>query len=321
MNIRKKQDELLVGQVIEAQKQRYIVMSDNKRFITEVSGRFNYIAVQKSDYPVVGDYVYFRSSGDDMGIIERIETRFGTISRLDVGSIAEEHILASNVDIAFICMSLNNDFNIKKLQNFLSLTYGSDIETIILLTKKDLVDDYEKYIKQIKIINQERVIVISSYDMNDIDSIKKIIDKKTVVFIGSSGVGKSTIINKLCDEEIFATNTIRSSDAQGRHTTTHRELITLPTGGKVIDTPGIRIVSSYFVDENNFNDINSLAKDCQYRNCTHTNEPNCNVLQKLYEGSLPYERYNQFIKAVKFNKFNEKRQKERIRLQNKKKRK
>ncbi len=312
-------DSLLRGRIIVAYKDRYTVETKDKRIMAEVSGRIRYTSFKKSDYPVVGDYVYYRIAGPDFGIIEKIEVREKVLSRLDVGDIGEEQILASNVDIVFICMSLNKDFNIRKLQNFMTLTYGTGIETVILLTKKDLTDDIDSYIKKVKEIDTEEIIAISSYDKNDIEIIRNRIGLNTVVFLGSSGVGKSTIINALSGEDLFLTNEIRESDAQGRHMTSHRELVTIPGGGKVIDTPGLRIVSSYFTDETGFSDILSLAEECQFRDCTHTKEPNCNVLNHLYDGRLAEERYDQYLKAMRFSKFAEKRQAERERLQNKRK--
>jgi ribosome biogenesis GTPase len=147
--------------------------------------------------------------------------------------------------------------------------------------------------------------------------LKKILANKTAVFTGSSGVGKSTIINKLINEEHFKTNLIRMSDAQGRHTTVNRELINLDNGGKVIDTPGIRIVSSYFVSEESFEDILSLSEGCHFADCKHQKEPGCMVRKALNTGLLDYERFNQYIKAMKYSRFNQKREAERARLLNK----
>lgn len=311
------QSSLLKGQVIAVFKDRYLVEFNEKKIIMEVSGRFKYISYQKSDYPQIGDYVKFRLADDYLGIIEGIEDRRSTLERLDVGKISEKHILAANVDIVFICMSLNNDFNTIKLRNYLSLTYGANFQTVILLTKKDLCLDVDSYIETVKQVSSDQIHVISAYDEEDIDMLVKLISINTACFIGSSGVGKSTLINKIIGEDRLKTNKIRLSDSQGRHTTVNRELIHLNNGGKVIDTPGIRIVSSYFVSEENFADIFSFSKDCRYSDCTHNQEPGCKVKEALYNGELPQERFDQYLKAMRLNRFNRQREQERERLNKK----
>jgi len=275
----------------------------------------------KSEFPQIGDYVHFHFAGDDFGIIESIQDRRSVLERQDVGRVKEKQILATNVDLVFICMSLNQDFNLRKLSNFLTLTYSSDVQTFILLTKRDLCEDTQPYIEQVKTISDYDIVTVSAFEPSDIDIINDIIDEKTAVFIGSSGVGKSTIINHLIGEELQQTKTIRTKDAQGRHATVNRELIRLPRGGSVIDTPGIRIVSSYVVDERNFEDILSLSEGCMFTDCSHTSEPGCMIQKSLEDGTLEQERYDQYQKVLKRNKFNKKRELERQRLLEKKMRK
>ncbi len=310
-------NSLLKGQIISVFRDRYLVEFDNKKLMMEVSGRYKHIHYLKSEYPQIGDYVNFREVDQYLGIIESICPRKSVLERLDVGKIKEKHILATNIDIVFICISVNNDFNIKKLRDFLSLTYDSNYETIILLTKKDLTDKIEHYIEKTKEVTENQIIAISAYNNEDIETIKNITKDNLSVFIGSSGVGKSTLINKLIGEEHFKTNSIRVSDSQGRHTTVNRELIHLEYGGSVIDTPGIRIVSSYFVSENNFEDIKSLSEGCYYNDCTHHDEPGCMVKKALSTGELDIDRYNQYLKAMRLNRFIRKRELEREKLQNK----
>jgi len=280
----------------------------------EVSGRFKYINYMKSEYPQVGDYVRFRLAGDDFGIIESIEERASVLERLDVGTIGERHILAVNVDIVFICLSLNQDFNLKKLRNFLTLTYGQAFETIVLLTKKDLCDDPNVWINQVKTVTDVPVIAMSAYQEDDCKQIVDLIENKTAVLIGSSGVGKSTLINRMLGEELLETKTIRMSDAQGRHATVNRELLHLNNHGKIIDTPGIRIVSSFYVEESDFEDIISLSEGCSFNDCTHTVEPGCMVLKSLYDGTLEHDRYEQYRKAMKLNAHNIAREEQRQRI-------
>ena len=312
---------LFVGQVIAVYKDRYLVEYDDLKLTCEVSGRFKYINFRKADYPQIGDFVKLRKADDYLGIIESILERTSVLERLDVGNIGEKHILATNIDLVFICMSLNEDYNTRKLRNFLSLTYDANFDTIILLTKKDLCNEVDDYINQTKEITDNPIYSVSAYDDLDLANIKELVKDKTSCFIGSSGVGKSTIINQLLNEDHFKTNLIRMSDAQGRHTTVNRELVHLENGGKVIDTPGIRIVSSYFVSEESFEDILSLSEGCYYNDCTHTKEPGCMVKKALDTGELDYERFNQYKKAMRFNRFTRIRELQRERMQNKRLRK
>ncbi len=309
--------QLIRGQVIVVYKERYLVSYEEKKIMATVSGRFQYTHYLKSEYPQIGDYVTLRMIHDNFAIIEGIQTRQSILERQDVGTVMEKHILAVNMDIVYICMSLNEDFNMTKLRNFLSLTYNQGFKTIILLTKKDLCDNINYYISQVKAATHHDIQAISAHDEDDIVQLKQSLVNQTAVFIGSSGVGKSTLINAMIGEDYFKINTIRMSDAQGRHTTVNRELIELEQGIKLIDTPGIRIVSSYFVSENEFDDIKALSEGCKYRNCSHTDEPGCMVQYALDTGALSDDRWQQYLKGMKRNAFNKQREIERERIMNK----
>ncbi len=311
---KQKENSLLLGQAIAVYKERYLVEHNENKTMMEVSGRFKYMNYLKSDFPQIGDFVKYRAVDENFGIIESICERTSVLDRLDVGFVQERQILAVNVDIVFICMSLNEDFNLRKLRNFLTLTYDSNFKTVILLTKKDLCEDIEEYINKTKTLTNNEIIAITVYNDIDILNLKNVIAENTAVFIGSSGVGKSTVINKLIGEEHFKTKLIRLSDAQGRHATVNRELIHLKAGGKVIDTPGIRIVSSYFVSEGSFEDIQSLSEGCYYKDCTHNKEPGCLVQKSLQTGELDFERYKQYLKVIRLNRFNKQREIERQRI-------
>ncbi len=314
LNSEQNKHSLNNGQVIAVYKERYVVESDFKKINMEVSGRFKFVNYKKSDYPQIGDYVKFRMADEYLGIIENVVDRISILEREDVGNLHEKHILATNIDLVFICMSLNEDFNVRKLRNYLSLTYDSNFETIILLTKKDLCNNSDDFVEIVKSVTDCQILTISSFDQEDLDLIQTIINKNTAVFIGSSGVGKSTIINHLIGEEHFKTSQIRLSDAQGRHTTVNRELIQLKSGGKVIDTPGIRIVSSYFVSEEAFEDIQSLSEECYFSDCKHIQEPGCMVQKAISDGELDTERFEQYLKVMKLNAFHKQRELERTRM-------
>lgn len=215
-------------------------------------------------------------------------------------------MLVANIDLVFICVSLNNDFNIKKVQNLISLTYGSNSKTILLLTKSDLCNNIDERLDEVKNLDKGLdIFVVSSYNDEDIQSIKKIISNLTAVFIGASGVGKSTIVNKLIGYNHFSTSEIRESDSQGRHTTVHRELVMLNSGGSIIDTPGLRLITSYYIEniDEHFNDVSEYSLGCTFRDCTHTHEPGCNVINAVYNNLLPKERLTAYMKAQRFNSF------------------
>lgn len=312
-----KESSLFKGQVISVLRNRYLVSYKDEKYFMEVSGRYKYLNHLSSDYPQIGDFVNFRKADEYLGIIESVCERKSVLERVDVGTIKEKQILAANIDLVFICVSVNNDYNTKKIRDFLSLTYDGNFETIILLTKSDLTTNIEKYILKTSQITDNKIISVSVYNREDIDKIINITKDKTSVFIGSSGVGKSSLINALIGSEHFKTNSIRISDSQGRHTTVNRELINLNYGGSVIDTPGIRIISSYFVSEDNFEDVKSLSEGCKYSDCSHTNEPGCMIKKAISTNILSVERYNQYLKAMRLNKFIKNREIERKRILNK----
>jgi ribosome biogenesis GTPase len=319
----KYQENMSLGKIVTVHKNIYEIVSNHKKYKGSVSGRFNYIAFQKSDYPVVGDYVIFTPSiYDDSGVIEKVCERYSKVERNDVGNISEKQLLATNIDIIFICMSLNEDFRIKKLQNLLTITYGSNAEVIILLTKKDLCEDEDLYINKVRELDKEvEIISVSSLDENDVIEIKDLLIDKTGVFIGSSGVGKSTFVNQMLGYKYFETKDIRSSDDQGRHTTSHRELIELDNGGSIIDTPGIRMIYSHIVEdvEDHFSEVSKLGEMCRFADCTHNHEPGCNVLKALENNALSQEVFDAYKRVVRLNRYNLKRDETRKKMQNKRK--
>ncbi len=310
------------GRIISNHITKYKCLVETSVYTLEISGRWKYMNLNKTDYPVVGDYVYFRETNQKEGIIERIIERRNTLSRISGSNVFSEQIIASNIDLAFICISLNKDFNIKKVLNFLSMTKSKDYESILLLTKSDLADNHDLYIDEIKKYSDIQIITVSSYNQSNIQHIKDLIKNKTAVLIGSSGVGKSTLINKILNQSYFKTNDIRESDSQGRHTTVHKELMPLDNGGYVIDSPGIRLPYSYFNEDlsEEFKDIIEIASQCKFRDCRHENEPGCKIKEALSKEELLEERYNQYLKAQKLNKHVKKQIRIKEKLQNKRKR-
>ena len=320
MHTSKQVDGLKEAVITCVHRTEYLAESEGQNIKASLAGRFHYLTFDKSEYPVVGDKVLIRMVDEETGVIESVEVRKNVFQRSGVGLSKEAQVLAANVDIIFVCMGLDKDFNIKKLQNFLSLTYSVDAQVVILLTKKDLVSDPSEYIQQVRDHFDEELMVVSSYVGEDMKQVEARIAQDTSIFVGSSGVGKSSIINALLKEEKFQVNSVRESDSQGRHTTTHRELIHLPNGGKVIDTPGIRIVYSHIVDDldDAFEEVLLLAEKCKFRDCKHEQEPGCNVQKALEEDVLSVERFEAYKKIVKLNRYHKKRDQERARMLEKK---
>lgn len=272
-----------------------------------VSGKFMYTASTVSDYPAVGDYVIAEWPDDDSNaVIQSVFPRKSCFIRKSAGSNKQEQVVAANIDTVFICMSLNNDYNIRRLERYLAVAYDSDAVPVVVLTKADLCDDIESKLSEInRIASDVDVIAVSAFK-DDYDELMKYIKPdKTFAFLGSSGVGKSTLINKLVGNENIATGGLRNDD-KGRHTTTHRELITIENGAFLIDTPGMRELGMWDNDsgiDTVFSDIEDLICKCRFSNCTHTKEPGCAIQKAISEGVLDISRWQSYLKLKNENEY------------------
>ena len=291
---------LFLARVVSQYKGLYKLVNEGGECLAEVSGKFRYEATGLSEYPAVGDFVMVDriqgSSGN--AIIHRVLTRKSVFERTAVGDEHQIQVVAANIDTVFICMSLNNDYNLNRLERYLSVAWKSRATPVVVLTKADLCEDLPSVLTEISVVAPGTdVVVTSSHDRASCDKLLPWLQPgMTASFIGSSGVGKSTLINRLMREELLTTSETREDD-KGRHTTTRRELLILPQGGIVIDTPGMRELGVESVDlSKSFSDIEDLASKCRFRDCTHSAEPDCAVRQALEEGTLNPRRLESYQK-------------------------
>ncbi len=260
-------------------------------------------ANKRDDFPAVGDWVALTTYDSDSSIIHKILPRFSIISRQAVGQFGEIQIIATNIDYALLVQAVDRDFNINRLERYLTICYSSKVSPIIVLTKTDLINEQAKA-EIIERVNQRikdiPVFAISNETQDGYQALKIIIDKgKTFCMLGSSGVGKSTLLNNLSGRTIMRTDSISQSTSKGRHITSHRELIVLENGGILVDNPGMRevgIIDTANGLETTFEKVLSLTQNCKYKDCTHTNEIGCAVLEAVDKGELDKSSYENFGK-------------------------
>lgn len=295
-----------IGRVIAEHKERYVVKTANGEFDAEITGNLRYTAESREDYPAVGDWVALQVYDEQMAIIHNILPRFSVIKRQAVGQAGSIQLIAANIDAAFLVQAADRDFNINRLERYLTICYSSGVEPLIVLTKTDLADaDFVAELKQrlAQRIPDVPLMTVSNETREGIESVKERIEAgKTYCLLGSSGVGKSSLLNNLLESARMKTDAISSSNKKGRHVTTHRELIVLKQGGILIDNPGMREVGIADTEsglEATFDQIMELARACRYSDCTHTVEAGCAVLEALNRGELDEQVYQNYTKMEK----------------------
>jgi ribosome biogenesis GTPase / thiamine phosphate phosphatase len=315
-------EEFYLGRVSVQYKDIYKVFTEAGEVLARVSGKLSYSSNSTLDYPVVGDWVLLDRSDNKNGdaIIHKVLSRKSYFSRKIAGSRFDTQIVAANIDYIFICTALNNDFNINRLERYIAVAWDSMAMPVIVLTKADLCEDINEKLREVEEVAVGiEILVTSSLNENGYEEIKEYIKSgTTIAFIGSSGVGKSTLINKLLNEEVLKTNSVDEND-KGRHTTTHRELFLLAGGGVIIDTPGMRELGLMSADvDKSFSNIEELERQCKFSDCTHRNEPECAVRKAIENGELDPERLERYRKLKREEKYNllKAKQQEKQRMKN-----
>ena len=318
--------ETAAARVAEENREMFRLLSPQGEFMAEVSGKFRHEVTARADFPAVGDWVLASTRKEESrATIHRVLNRKSKFSRKIAGKKTEEQIVAANVDVVFIVSSLNSEFNLRRLERYVALAWESGAQPVIVLNKSDLAENAEELRREAEAAAiGVRVILTSALRGDGIDEIREIIRSapegkstgdiptkkmrvaKTAALLGSSGVGKSSIINAILGTELLDTGEIRESDDRGRHTTTTRNLIVAPNGGVLIDTPGMRELQLWDANEGidqAFGEIAELAMDCKFRDCKHVNEPGCAVRSAVESGSLAAERLESFHKLGREEKF------------------
>jgi len=296
--------ELIPARVCRQDINQYLLMSERGRLTGILPGRLRREAYSKADLPTVGDWVLVSSidAGEAGTVqIERLLERKSRFSRQEAGETVDEQVVAANVDTVFIVSGLDDDFNASRIERYLLLSRDSGALPVILLNKADICDRLDQSLSDLRpVAGSTPFHVISALEDEGLDDIRQYIGEgSTCALMGSSGVGKSTIINVLLGYDRFETGAVRDSDSRGRHTTTFREMVEIPSGGLIIDTPGMRELQVWG-DVNSlsrsFEDIEEIAMGCRFRDCQHHTEPGCAIASAIESGELDQDRLERYRK-------------------------
>jgi ribosome biogenesis GTPase len=291
-------DNLIPGRVAAQHRGSYVVWSDEGELRARAAGRMFYAHEIGAPLPAVGDWVAVERGDGDQATITSILMRRTAFMRKHAGDDSTEQVLAANVDAAFLLAGLDDDFSLRRLERYIAIAWESGAKPIVVLTKTDLCADVPAAVLAVESV----AIAVPVYPVSNVtgDGLDELSvhlrPGRTVVLLGSSGVGKSTLLNRLAGTELMRTAEV-AADGTGRHTTTHRELVRLPSGALVIDTPGLRELQFWEGDLSAaFEDIEALALECRFRDCAHMREPDCAVLGAVDDGALELDRLRSWRK-------------------------
>ena len=302
-----------IARVITVNKDSYTIDNGKGEVSAEVTGKLLFSADSPVDYPATGDWVFAKYfDNDSFAIISEIVPRKSILKRKTSGKKIEFQLIATNIDTGLIVQSLDNNYNLRRLERYLVMIIQSNIQPVVLLSKSDLlpVGEIDKKVDEIHALYPDiRVLPFSNEDNTNLKHVKELlVPKKTYCLLGSSGVGKTTLINNLLDGMRLKTHSVREKDGKGRHITTRRQLIKLKNGAMIIDTPGMRELGNFAVDTGiygTFDEITELSNQCRYNDCSHTQEQGCAVLSALKDGIILQERYQSFVRLNKESAFYE----------------
>jgi ribosome biogenesis GTPase len=292
-----------LGRVTQEHRERYIVSTGENEYDAEITGNLRFSADSRADFPAVGDWVTMTVYDQDLAIIHKLLPRKSVLERQTVGKFGEKQIISTNIDVAFIIQSIDNNFNINRLERYLTICYSADIEPVMVISKIDLApqDAILTACRKLELRDRKvKYILLSNLTQQGLDQILEFIQKgKTYCVVGSSGVGKSTLINNLLKKDMLKTGQISQSTNKGRHISDHRELFVLENGGIIIDTPGMKelgITDNIEGLKTTFRDLFDLSMKCKFTDCKHIDEKECAVIEALNNGTIDKDSLDNFIK-------------------------
>ena len=306
-------DRFDIARVMAVHKDSFIINNGENDVFAELIGKMVFSAASPIDYPAVGDWVFATFYDENtFSIIHNVLPRKSLLKRKTPGKKIDFQLIAANIDVAFIVQSLGANFNLRRLERYLVMVKESNIEPVVLLSKSDLLDaeNIANRIAEIhRIMPFLHVQPFSNENESGLKNIKDLLaPRQTFCLLGSSGVGKTTLLNNLIGESIFTTKTVREKDSKGRHATTYRQLIMLDCEAMLIDTPGMRELGNFSVEtgiDETFSEITELSKRCQFNDCNHVNEKGCAVIEAVENGQVSEKRYQNYIKIQKESNYNE----------------
>ncbi len=315
---------LIPARVVRQLRDLSTLVGAGRELAGEVTGRFRHEAHGLADYPVVGDWAAIEDRGDGRALIHAILPRRSAFTRKVAGEVVEAQVAAANVDTVFLVSGLDGDFSLRRIERYLTTVWTSGASPVIVLNKADLRADLPDVIDEVGLIAPGVPVVATSALADDPATAlgPHLVPRKTVALLGSSGVGKSTLINRLLGEQRFRTAAVSDAEkGRGRHTTTTRELVRLPGGALLIDTPGMRELQLWADDDGldrTFNEIDDLASHCRFPDCLHEQEPGCAVRAAVEAGTLKVQRWESYLKLRRELRFMEIKKDEKTRRQNEK---
>ena len=318
-------NEETLARVITVQKNSYRIADGAREYQAHLSGRFLNETLSTLDFPAVGDWVEVQKLIDERkAVIKHVLPRKSQFVRKVAGVKTEAQIVAANIDTVFIVNSLNHDLNVRRIERYILSAYESGGSPVIVLTKKDVctAEEVADIISQVEAVAVGvPILAISNVTLEGLDEMMQFLPpKRTAALLGSSGVGKSTLVNTLLKRDVQHTKDIREDDSKGRHTTTHREMFTLPNGSLLIDTPGMRELQLWEGEssiDSTFQDVEALVKECRFNDCQHDSEPGCQVKKAIEDGELSEDRFQSYVKLQREIAYENRKQDQKARLEEK----